>query len=98
MNFLETRAGQDFITHTMPRLVKAIEEHTAMLKEQEKCKPASTQAAPPCSLCHVCVHFNNGEHYPGCRDCTANCWGNFVHINATQAVNASVNTQEGMFL
>ena len=74
MNFIETQAGYDFVTRTIPKLIQSIEENTRALEN-------SRQAPPPCSLCLTCAYFTNGKHSAVCADCVKDKWYRYQHID-----------------
>lgn len=80
MNFHETVMGHKFFNNDFPRLLRELSLLRKTVEEQNQL----WQDAPaplPCALCKVCVHYNDGKFYPDCRDCVANTWGNFQHVD-----------------
>lgn len=78
MSFFDTQAGYDFATYTIPDLIRAIRENTAALER-------SRQAPPPCSLCPICSHFNDGSHSSVCADCVKDRWCRYEHAGASHS-------------
>lgn len=79
-DFFQTVGGQNFINayrRQMERIATALEH--------------KNDAAPPSQLCHVCQHYNNGGFHAVCRDCLANGWKNFYHVNDTEGPRPSSN-------
>ena len=66
--FHQTRMGQDFFTHQLPQLVKAVKELTSVVKKQ---KPTQYP------VCPSCANFDDGAYSHACTACIANNCGSF---------------------
>lgn len=84
VQFHETVMGRKFFSNDFPRLLRELSLLRKTVEEQNQIWQ-NPQAPLPCALCKVCVHHNNGQFYPGCRDCVANTWGNFRHVDDTES-------------
>jgi len=78
MNFFETQAGYNFVTHTVPALVKSIDNLTAALKEAASCKQATQYP-----VCPACVDFNDGQYSENCNQCITHECGGYRFKNPT---------------